>query len=189
MLIVRVIAGEARGHKLDTLKGNATRPTMDKVKGAIFNIIAPDVCDSCVLDLFAGSGALGIEALSRGAQSTVFVDRSRESIGIVRKNLEHTKLDKKSIVMNCDAFEAVLRLKERELKFDIIFIDPPYNKKIAQKALIFLESNGILKDSGIIIVEHSKDDEMPDDVERLKRVKFRQYGSTVISFYQYMKKE
>lgn len=183
---MRVIAGEVRGHKLDTLKGNSTRPTMDKVKGAIFNMIAPNVCDSCVLDLFAGSGALGIEALSRGAQSAVFVDKSRESIGIIKKNLEHTKLEKRSVVMNCDACEAVLRLKGKELKFDIIFIDPPYNKKIVQKALIFLESNGILKDSGMIIVEHSKDDELPEDIGRFKRIKFRQYGITVISFYQYI---
>lgn len=186
---MRVIAGEARGHKLETLKGNATRPTMDKVKGAIFNMIAPNICDSCVLDLFAGSGALGIEALSRGAQRAVFVDKSRDSIGIIKKNLEHTKLKEKSLVINSDALEAVLRLKDSELKFDIIFIDPPYNKKIAQKALIFLESNGILKDKGIIIVEHSKDEDLPDYVGKFKKQKFRQYGITIISFYQYIIEE
>lgn len=186
---MRVIAGKARGHKLDTLKGNATRPTMDKVKGAIFSMIAPDICDSCVLDLFAGSGALGIEALSRGAQSAIFVDKSRDSVGIIKKNLEHTKLYESSTVMNCDAMEAVMRLKDRKLKFDIIFIDPPYNKKIVQKALIFLESNGILKDNGIIIVEHSKDDNLPEEVGRFKKFKFKQYGITIISFYQYIKEE
>lgn len=186
---MRVIAGEARGHKLDTLKGNATRPTMDKVKGAVFNMIADSVCDSRVLDLFAGSGALGIEALSRGARSAVFVDKSRESVGIIKKNLAHTKLEGRSTVMNCDAHEAVLKLEREKLKFDIIFMDPPYNKKIAQKALIFLESNVILEDDAMIIVEHSRDDELPEEVGRFRKIKFRQYGITIISFYQYIKEE
>lgn len=186
---MRVIAGLAKGHKLDTLKGNTTRPTMDKTKGAIFNMIAECVCDAKVLDLFAGSGALGIEALSRGAIKGVFVDKSRESVEIIKKNLEHTKLEDKAIVLNCDAMEAIRKLADSKLQFDIILIDPPYNKKIAQKALIFLESNGILKDSGIIIVEHSRDDELDTNVGKLKMVKVRQYGITRVSFYEYTNKK
>ncbi|MBP5426727.1 MAG: 16S rRNA (guanine(966)-N(2))-methyltransferase RsmD [Clostridiales bacterium] len=186
---MRVIAGEAKGHKLVTLKGDTTRPTMDKVKGAIFNMIAPYMYDASVLDLFAGSGALGIEALSRGAKNAVFVDKSRSSVDIIKKNLNHTKLIDKATILNGDVVEIVSRAELGNPHFDIIFMDPPYNKKFAQKVLIFLESNGILKDSGIIIVEHSKDDELPMQIGRLRMTRSKQYGITIISFYQYIKEE
>lgn len=179
----------AGGHRLNTLKGDATRPTMDKVKGAIFNMIAPRVNGALVLDLFSGSGSIGIEALSRGARKAVFVDKSKRSVNIIKENLIHTKLIDKGIVLNEDAEKICDVLPKGIGKFDIIFMDPPYNKKFVQKALIFLNSSDILERDGIIIVEHSKDDELPDIVGNLKRSRSKQYGITVISFYQYIKEE
>ena len=185
IFILRVIAGLAKGHKLTTLKGDITRPTMDKVKGAIFNMIAPRIQDAEVLDLFAGSGSLGIEALSRGAKTAVFVDRNRQSVNVIKKNLEYTKLEGNAIIINEEVDKIYNILPKGLTKFDIIFMDPPYNKNFVQKTLIFLESNDILKERGVIIVEHSKQDELPKRVGNLEKVRDRQYGITVISFYEY----
>ena len=162
---------------------------MDKVKGAIFNMIAPMIEDAVVLDLFAGSGSLGIEALSRGASRAVFVDKNRQSINIIKQNLEHTKLENKALTMQQEVDKIYSNLPKELTKFDIIFMDPPYNKNFVQKTLIFLESNGILKESGLIIAEHAKEDLLPQKVGNLEKVREKQYGITSISFYKYVKKE
>ena len=162
---------------------------MDKVKGAIFNMIAERLGDALVLDLFAGSGSLGIEALSRGASKAIFVDKNKQSINIIKNNLEHTKLDDKALVINQEV-DKIYHLLPKELtKFDIIFMDPPYNKNFVQKTLIFLENNGILKESGVIIAEHAKEDILPKRVGNLEKVREKQYGITSISFYKYIKEE
>ena len=133
IFILRVIAGLAKGHKLTTLKGDITRPTMDKVKGAIFNMIAPKIPDAKVLDLFAGSGSLGIEALSRGAKIAVFVDRNKQSVNVIKKNLDYTKLADSAIIIN-EEVERIYNILPKDLtKFDIIFMDPPYNKILYKK--------------------------------------------------------
>lgn len=162
---------------------------MDKVKGAIFNMIAPMIEDAVVLDLFAGSGSLGIEALSRGASRAVFVDKNRQSINIIKQNLEHTKLENKALTMQQEVDKIYSNLPKELTKFDIIFMDPPYNKNFVQKTLISLESNGILKESGLIIAEHAKEDLLPQKVGNLEKVREKQYGITSISFYKYVKKE
>ena len=161
---------------------------MDKVKGAIFNMIAPRLNEALVLDLFSGSGSLGIEALSRGASKAFFIDISKRSVNIIKENLIHTKLIDKGIVINDDVQNLCDILPKELEKFDIIFMDPPYNKKIVQKALIFLNSSDILERDGIIIVEHSKDDKLPEVVGNLEKTRCKQYGITVISFYQYIKR-
>ena len=162
---------------------------MDKVKGAIFNMIAERLGDALVLDLFAGSGSLGIEALSRGASKAIFVDKNKQSINIIKNNLEHTKLDDKALVINQEV-DKIYHLLPKELtKFDIIFMDPPYNKNFVQKTLIFLDNNGILKESGVIIAEHAKEDILPKRVGNLENVREKQYGITSISFYKYIKEE
>lgn len=162
---------------------------MDKVKGAIFNIIAPRIEDAVVLDIFAGSGSLGIEALSRGAKQAVFVDKNRQSINVIKSNLNHTKLEDKSVVIQQE-FDKICQYLPQEIeKFDIILMDPPYNKNFVQKALIFIEKNGILEESGLIIAEHAKEDELPQNVGNLEKIREKQYGITAISFYKYTKKE
>ncbi|MCL2341754.1 MAG: 16S rRNA (guanine(966)-N(2))-methyltransferase RsmD [Firmicutes bacterium] len=150
---MRVISGTARGKKLETAKGLETRPTSDRVKEALFNIIQFDIKNSKVLDLFAGSGALGIEALSRGADFAVFSDTSLESIEVINKNLKNTKLEEKALVINKDYTLALKKTMQEGYKFDIIFLDPPYKSNFAVNAVEEIINLDILNNSGMIIVE------------------------------------
>ncbi len=182
--ILRVISGEARGHKLKTLKGSATRPTSDRVKESLFNIVSGYIQGSEVLDLFAGSGSLGIEALSRGAAYAVFADKSKESCGIIKENLAFTKFAEKSEVLFMGFTEALVKLASEGKKFDIVFLDPPYNKNFIQETLKNLAKNDIIRDGGILIAEHHIDDELPEYSGKLKISRKQKYGDTVISFYR-----
>ena len=178
-----MISGEARGHKLKTLKGMATRPTTDRVKESLFNIIAANIPGSHVLDLFAGSGSLGIEALSRGADFAVFSDRSRESCGIIKENLQFTKYVEKSEVFLMGFEETLAKLASQGRKFDIVFLDPPYNKNFIQETLKNLTRNDIIRDNGILVAEHHRDDQLPECSGRLKLSRRQKYGETAISFF------
>ena len=131
---MRVISGSARGLKLKAPEGLNTRPTTDRIKESLFNIIAADLYDICFLDLFGGSGGIGIEALSRGARKAYFADSSRKSIDIINDNLKRARLDSKAVVMNCDFRQALNRIKAEGEKFDIVFLDPPYNTTLAADA-------------------------------------------------------
>jgi 16S rRNA (guanine966-N2)-methyltransferase len=138
---MRVISGTAKGTNLYSLEGDNTRPTLDRVKESLFNIIQPNLQDALILDLFSGSGALAIEALSRGARQGVLCDNSNEAIAIINKNLEKTHLDKKAIVIKNDYIKA-LKFLEAKFQFDYIFLDPPYAGdfvKIAVKEIINLD--------------------------------------------------
>jgi RNA methyltransferase, RsmD family len=182
--ILRVIAGDARGQKIKTLKSMATRPTTDRVKESMFNIIAPYIYESVVLDLFAGSGSLGIEALSRGAQSALFADISKESCDIIRENLKLTSfLDKSEVLLG--SYDIILRrLIEKDKKFDIIILDPPYNKNFIQETLKIMTNNDIIRDDGILIAEHHEKDTLPETAGRLYLEKSRKYGETLLSVYK-----
>ncbi|MCR5324811.1 MAG: 16S rRNA (guanine(966)-N(2))-methyltransferase RsmD [Lachnospiraceae bacterium] len=152
---MRVIAGTARSLRLSAPKGLEVRPTTDRIKETLFNIIRDDVNDCCFLDLFCGSGAIGIEALSRGAKKSVFVDASKTSIECTRKNLEFTKLLEKAKIMHTDAISALNRLKSENEAFDIIFLDPPYDKELEKSVLEQKAFYDILNEDGIVIVEAS----------------------------------
>lgn len=182
--ILRVIAGEAKGHKLKTVKGNTTRPTSDKVKGSLFNIISAFIADSCVLDLYAGTGSLGIEALSRGAKEAVFVDKCRECSVIIRENLEHTKFLESSTIIVNDVGAAIGKIANEGRKFDIIFLDPPYSKNFVEKTLNYIAKSDIIIDDGIIAAEHDIDDVVPEETESIRRIRSERYGDTVLSFYR-----
>jgi 16S rRNA (guanine(966)-N(2))-methyltransferase RsmD len=181
--ILRVIAGSAKGHKLRTLEGMATRPTSDRVKESMFNMLAPYNYDSDILDLFAGSGSLGIEALSRGARTAAFVDRSSECCKIIKDNLAKTKLVEKGQVFEKDFTSAVYDFAARGIKFDIILLDPPYNKNFIQETLKILTNNDIIRDSGILAAEHHIDDSLPEISGELKLTSRKNYGDTAISIY------
>lgn len=181
--MLRVIAGTAKGHKLKTPKGLSTRPTTDRVKESLFSILAPYLAEASVLDAFAGTGSLGIEALSRGAESAVFIDRSSECARIIRDNLIHTKLIDRSSILTMDVGTGLNKLAGEGRTFDIIFMDPPYSKNFIEETLKIVEKNGIIKDDGIIIAEHDKQDAVPDEVGRLKLGRSQKYGDTVLSFY------
>jgi len=184
MVILRVISGEAKGHKLKTPKGNSTRPTSDKVKGSIFNIIAPIISDKEVLDLFAGTGSLGIEALSRGARRAVFVDKSRECHQIIKENLSHTKFTERAEIHVMDVCSALNMLSQKDNKFDIIFLDPPYGKGLVDETLACIADTNVLKQDTLIIAEHDVKDVVPECVGALKNFRQQKYGDTIISFYR-----
>ncbi len=184
-IILRVISGIAKGHKLKTVKGSTTRPTSDMVKESLFNIIAEYVPDARVLDLFAGTGNLGIEALSRGARYAVFVDKSRECIRIIRENLIHTRLLEKAEIIQANSIEYIKKLSHTDSKFDIIFMDPPYNENLIVPVLDIIGNGDIISENGIIAVERTNKNEIPEQIGCLIKFKDRKYGTTSLSFYKH----
>lgn len=150
---MRVISGSARSLILKTPKGDATRPTTDKIKETLFNMIANELYGVRFLDLFAGSGAIGIEALSRGAGEAVFVDISRDAIECVKENLIHTKLNNKAAVIRGNYNSALKSLEGQGKKFDMVFLDPPYNKGIEDKCLELLDDYALIDSTTLIIIE------------------------------------
>lgn len=181
---MRVISGKARGLKLNTPKNQDVRPTTDRVKENLFNMINSYIMDSNVLDLFAGTGSLGIECLSRGAKNCVFVDISKESISIVKSNIKKARVDNESVVLNADFKDAVSRLQVQKNKFDIIFMDPPYYKEMFVDALQKIDNAELLNEEGIIVVEHDTKDDLPDIIGRLEKTKDKKYGNTTLTFYK-----
>ena len=178
---MRVITGSARGVSLQTPAGLQTRPTTDRVKENLFNIIQFDIPGAQVLDLFAGSGQLGIEALSRGAQSAVFVDQGKEAIAAVRKNLAATKLQDHAQVVQSDSFSY---LQSCRRKFDLIFLDPPYSGNFLEKAIVFISEIDILSDGGIIICERPIEKEELPEISNLVRSRDYHYGKILITLYR-----
>ena len=181
---MRVISGKVRGIKLDTPKNDDVRPTTDRVKESLFNIINPYVIDSNVLDLFAGTGSLGIECLSRGALSATFVDVSKDSINIVKSNVKKARVENESTILNLDFKTAIDRLNVQNKKFDIIFMDPPYYKNMFIDALSNIDNSDLLSEDGIIVVEHDTKDKFIDKIGRLEKSKEKKYGNTTLTFYK-----
>ena len=153
---MRVIAGSAKRLQFKTLDGMDTRPTTDRIKETLFNMLSPYLYDCIFLDLFAGSGGIGIEALSRGAMEAVFVEKNPKAMACIRENLKYTRLDRKALTISSDVMTALYRL-EGEKQFDFIFMDPPYNQGLEKKVLEYLADSQLLSDEGVIIVEASKD--------------------------------
>jgi RNA methyltransferase, rsmD family len=179
---VRVISGSARGLKLNTPGDDRVRPTTDRVKESMFNIVQDWVYDSQVLDLFAGSGALGIEALSRGASQAVFCDNSLDSIKIIKSNIEKARVADRSQIVSGDFKRCLRDMEAKNKSFDMIFVDPPYYKGLFEEVLDTIRSCKILKKDGIVIVEH--DAKRPiGQVEGLEVYKEKKYGITMLTFY------
>lgn len=170
--------------KLHTLEGLNTRPTTDRVKENLFNIIATYIEGSVVLDLFAGSGSLGIEALSRGARNAVFADQSEKSIEIIQKNLEHTKFIENSEVFLGEAQLILKKLSQQGKKFDIIFLDPPYKKEIVPQILVELQNFEVLEERVLIVAETDVEDNLPESCGQLVVAKIQKYGKTKLTFYK-----
>lgn len=179
---VRVISGSARGLKLNTPGDDRVRPTTDRVKESMFNIVQDWVYDSQVLDLFAGSGALGIEALSRGASQAVFCDNSLDSIKIIKSNIEKARVVDRSQIVSGDYKRCLRDMEAKNQSFDMIFVDPPYYEGLFEEVLDTIRSCKILKKDGIVIVEH--DAKKPiGQVEGLEVYKEKKYGITMLTFY------
>lgn len=177
---MRVITGKARGTRLVTVSGNdIVRPTGEKAKEGIFSSIQFDIEGRTILDLFAGSGQLGIEALSRGAKSAVFVDISDVSLKAVKENLNKTGLNDFSEVIKADYSSYLLTSSK---KFDIAFLDPPYNSGVLQDALI--KTANVMSDSGVIICEHPAQTQLPEAVSDFKTAKKYKYGKIHVTIYK-----
>lgn len=157
---MRVIAGSARHLNLKTIPGMDIRPTTDKTKETLFNVLNADVPYSVFLDLFSGSGSIGIEALSRGAEKCVFVEDSNKALACIDENLTFTKLKDRADVMPMDVFAALKTLSRKGDKFDIIFMDPPYNRELEKKALEIIASSDLLNEDAIIVVESSNETDL-----------------------------
>lgn len=179
---MRIIAGKFKGRSLITMKDQSIRPTTDRVKESIFNLIQGYVEDAKVLDLFAGSGALGIEALSRGAESVTFADRSNDSIETVNTNLK--KVSGKINIIRKDFLSTIDYLSARKEKFDIIFLDPPYKQGLDKAAIDKIDEAGILAEDGIIVVERARDDEPIELTKGYRAISVRDYGSVTVMLVQ-----
>ncbi|MDM5156116.1 16S rRNA (guanine(966)-N(2))-methyltransferase RsmD [Bacillus sp. DX1.1] len=182
---MRVVSGKCKGHPLKAVPGNTTRPTTDKVKEAIFNMIGPYFEGGTALDLFGGSGGLGIEALSRGIDKAIFVDRDNKAIKVIHQNLESCKVHDQAEVYRNDAERAVKALIKRELSFDLILLDPPYKDQKIISLIGVMEQHGLLNDDGLIMAEHEDDVILPDTIGRLVKVRAENYGITAISIYKH----
>ncbi len=178
---MRVITGKARGVVLKTPEGQQTRPTTDRVKEAMFSILHFDIPGARVLDLFGGTGQLGIEALSRGAKSAVFVDAGEKACGLIRENLKRCKLESDAKVVRSDYMDYLKRCRE---PFDIVLLDPPYAEVFLENAIKKLVEIDILESGAIIVAERPVGKELPWDFPGYTRSKDYKYGSTLITLYR-----
>ncbi len=178
---MRVITGKARGIQLKTPEGMLTRPTADRVKEALFSIINFDIPGAKVLDLFGGTGQLGIEALSRGAASAVFVDAREESCRLIRENLKRTKLEQDAKVIRSDYLDYLNRCREQ---YNIIFLDPPYAEVFLENAIKRITEIDILQSDGIIVAERPLGKELPWEFEGYARSKDYKYGKVLLTIYR-----
>ena len=181
---MRVISGSARGTKLNTIESKQTRPTLDRVKESLFNIIKNEIQEATVLDLFSGSGAIGIEFLSRGAKKAYLCDKSQEAIKMINKNLEKTRLTKLATVMNKDYKKCLEELKKINEKIDIAFIDPPYEADLAVDAVKKLIDLNLLNEQSSIIIETDKEQREKEKLEALGIMlsDCRKYGRVSLLF-------
>ncbi len=180
---MRVVGGAKKGRRLASFKGRSIRPTSDKVREAVFNILPRPFPYKRVLDLFAGTGAMGIEALSRGAVEAAFVDDDRASVDIIRKNIEACGFDPAARVMKMDSLNAILRLSKRGERFDLIFIDPPYESALVEKSIEAVDRERLLAAGGILVAETSKRAPVSLETLNLRLADERKYGDTLVYFF------
>ena len=186
---MRIISGTAKGTKLYTLDGLTTRPTLDRVKESLFNIIYDKIEDSVVLDLFSGSGAIGLEFASRGARKVYLCDKSKEACKIIEKNIEKTHLAEKVELFNTDFLNTIKKLENK--KVDIVYLDPPYKTDFIEMAMKELIKANILEENTIIIAETDEKDRIIKYIEEIKEIQIidqRKYGRANILFLERMKK-
>lgn len=182
---MRVVSGKCKGHPLKAVPGNTTRPTTDKVKESIFNMIGPYFDGGIALDLFGGSGGLGIEAISRGIDKAIFVDRDNKAIKTIHQNLESCRIQEQAEVYRNDAERAIKALIKREMSFDLILIDPPYKDQKIVSLISVMDQHGLLHNAGLIMAERGNDVVLPESIGRLVKVRAEKYGITAISIYKY----
>lgn len=181
---MRVVAGEFGGRKLKSLAGKNTRPTTDKVKGAIFNMIGPYFAGGTALDLFAGSGALGIEAVSRGMERAVLVEKNYRALEIIRENVAVTKAEAQFTLLKLPANQALKQLKIAREKFDLVLLDPPYAKQEIVAQIEALLADELLSEAAVIVCETDQKIELPIVIGPLQQKKRNVYGISAVTIYE-----
>jgi len=183
--MLRIIAGDLKGKKLFSVKGQHTRPTSDRLRESIFNILTNRSKNAFALDLYAGTGALGIEALSRGATLAYFIDNHKESISLISKNIQSCRLEDRCRIFRWDIERNLRCLKNLTNTFNLIFMDPPYNANLIKPTLSNLEKSGCLKSDAWIVIEHSTRETIPADFQSFTRIDQRKYGKVFLSIYSF----
>ncbi|MEW9050352.1 MAG: 16S rRNA (guanine(966)-N(2))-methyltransferase RsmD [Neobacillus sp.] len=186
---MRVVSGICKGRPLKAVPGNTTRPTTDKVKEAMFNILGPYFEGGIGLDLFAGSGGLGLEALSRGLEKVIFIDRDQKAFQTIHENIKMCRMEEQAEVYRNDAERGLKALLKREIQFDYIFLDPPYKKQQLISLMQKIGEQNQLKQDGRIVCEHSFDVELPLTVGNFTQIKHEKYGIIAITIYSYKGEE
>lgn len=181
---MRVIAGKYRSRRLKTPNSLGVRPTSDRLRETLFNILGPSVEDSLFVDLYCGTGAIGIEAISRGAREVFFIDRDPGSISLVRQNLESLQICNGVEVITAEAEGGLDKLAARHLIADFIFLDPPYKDEGCMEVLGYLDASHLIAPQGIVIAEHSSKLELPERLDRLERTRLLEQGDAALSFYR-----
>ena len=185
-MTIRIIGGELRGRKLVTVPGQQTRPTADRVREAIFNILGGRISNALVLDLFAGTGAMGIEALSRGAESVLFADDDKRALTALEKNVKACSLESRAKIVKWNILRNLNITTAFQHTFNLVFIDPPYNKNLIQPTLSNLHQSQCMANGACIAIEHSAQEPIPEKEKRFKISDQRRYGKTLVSFLSYM---
>lgn len=182
---MRVIAGQAKGKRLQAPPGMNTRPITDMIKEALFNVLGDEVRDSLFLDLFAGSGSVGIEALSRGAKQVVFIDNSAAAVGIIKNNISNCGFGEGFTVYRNDVFKALTLLDQRRTKFDLIYVDPPFTiEKIFDQIIRALDQVSILKQHGRIILRTQRKKQLTAQLNYLEEYRINNYGESALHYYR-----
>jgi len=184
--ILRIISGTLRGKKLHPFQGKGIRPTSDRTREAIFNILSDRVPGAVVLDLFAGSGALGIEALSRGADMATFIDMAPAAVSLLEKNLRSCCLEDRARIISWNIERNLNCLQSHDYPYTLVFLDPPYHKGMLLPALKHLKKNKTLTPSACLVLEHGDVDELPLPIAEFVLLDQRRYGKTLVSFLRYM---
>ena len=182
---MKIIAGMYKGFCLNTFSGKDIRPTPSKVREAIFDMLGPSIVESDFLDIFAGTGAIGIEAFSRGAKQVTFVEINQRSIRLIKQNLLKIYHEDFSDIIKNDFHKALKRLSEQKRRYDIIFLDPPYNKDYPVKTLTGIDQSRIFKKKSIIILQHHVNEKVQGNFKKLKLIKEKKYGKSAITVFRY----
>lgn len=186
---MRIIAGLAKGRKLLSPDGMDTRPTLDRVKEAIFSAIQNDVPYANALDAFAGTGSLGLEAVSRGAKHCHLIDKGEVTFPILKMNVENLKFEDKCTCLYKDSYEALKEFSQKKIKFDLIFIDPPYRKNMIPPAIEIISEGSLLEQDGLIVTKIDSIEEIYEGNDKIELTKYKKYGNTTVCFYRYVEEE
>ncbi|MFB3897581.1 MAG: 16S rRNA (guanine(966)-N(2))-methyltransferase RsmD [bacterium] len=189
---MRIIAGIAKSRRLKSVRGQQVRPTSDRVKESVFSILGETVINARILDIFAGTGNLGLEALSRGAQFAVFIDNDSRSIKVIQENIVALGFESTTQVIKGEVLTVLDKIEKSEVRsqksektaFDLVFLDPPYLKELEVPTIAALIESNLLNEKAIVVVEHHKKTEMPEIIRNITRFRQQKYGDTIITFYQ-----